>query len=135
MRLLLLVSAIALAGCQSAGRDDTSSHAAGSAMSGNHAMRVGQSLALPDGSQLTYVRVVADSRCPPDVQCIRAGDADIELRWVPAVGTAMNAVLNSDPRNLQQAPNAARLGTWHVALKSLDWQSPPAAIVSVSSAD
>lgn len=133
MRLLLLAAVIALTGCQSAGNGSTSSRAATG--QGDHVLHVGQSLVLPDDSQLTYVRLVADSRCPPDVQCIRAGDADIELRWTPTAGTASTAVLNSDPRNLQQAPNAARLGTWQVALKSLDWQTPPAATVSVSSAD
>ena len=133
MRLLLLAAVIALTSCQSTGNASTSSGAV--SVPGDYALRVGQSLMLADGSLLTYVRVVADSRCRPDVQCIRAGDADIKLRWKPAAADPLTAVLNSDPRNLQQAPNTARFGDWQVALKSLDWQIPPTATLSISSAN
>ncbi len=132
MRSLLLAFAVAFAGCQSPGGNGApASSAAAVNVPGDHALRVGQSLTLPDRSTLTYARLVADSRCRPDVQCIRAGDADIELRWTPASGTAATAVLNSDPGNLQQAPNSSRFGTWQVALKALDWKEPPTATLSI----
>lgn len=125
MRLLIFVSMMTLAACQSSG------HPQSVDVPGEHTLDLEQSLPLPDGSTLTYVRVVADSRCRPDVQCIRAGDADIELRWNPTSGEAQLAPLNSDPRNQQQAPNAVQFGHWQVALKKLDWQTPPAATVSI----
>ena len=42
-------------------------------------LTVGASAKLVNWS-LTFVRVVSDSRCPPKVQCVWAGDAIIELR-------------------------------------------------------
>lgn len=33
-----------------------------------------------DGVQITFVGVGQDSRCPPDVQCIWEGDAEVRLR-------------------------------------------------------
>lgn len=36
-------------------------------------------IAVVDGVQITFVRVGQDSRCPPDVQCIWAGDAEVKL--------------------------------------------------------
>jgi len=41
----------------------------------------GESVMLGDSSRLRYVRVVADSRCPPGAQCVWAGDAELELEW------------------------------------------------------
>lgn len=135
MRSLLLAFAVAFAGCQSPGGNGApASSGAAVNIPGDHALRVGQSLTLPDRSTLAYIRLVADSRCRPDVQCIRAGDADIELRWNPAAGTPATAVLNSDPANLQKAPNAARFGRWQVTLKALDWKEPPTATLSITRA-
>lgn len=138
MRFLFAAAAILLAGllagCQSPGGAGGTPGSPGAGVPGDHSLRIGQSLTLPDRSTLTYVRVVADSRCRPDVQCIRAGDADIEFRWSPATGSSQSTVLNSDPRNQQQAPNSARLGPWQVALKGLDWQQPPQATVTITSA-
>ena len=138
MHRWLLAFVVAVAGCQSpgdGGAASPSSQRPEAAIPGDHVLRVGQSLALPDGSTLTYTRLAADSRCRPDVQCIRAGDADLELRWQPRTGTALTVVLNSDPRNLQQAPNAAVFGSWRVALAALDWSRPPVATLVIGTAD
>ena len=43
------------------------------------ALKVGASAKLVNWS-MTFVRVVSDSRCPPQVQCVWAGDAMVELR-------------------------------------------------------
>ena len=43
------------------------------------ALKIGASAKLVNWS-VTFVRVVSDSRCPPQVQCVWAGDAMIELR-------------------------------------------------------
>ena len=99
---------------------------------GQHHLAVGDAVPLPDGSRLGYVRLVADSRCRPGVQCIRAGDADIELRWQPAGRDAVVATLNSDPRNRQQAPNQVEFGLWQVRLQSLDWSTPPVAALDIA---
>ena len=46
----------------------------------------GATVALPGEGALRYVRVVNDSRCLPDVQCIWAGDAEVAFEWRPAQG-------------------------------------------------
>lgn len=42
-------------------------------------LKPGQSANVAASTQLHYVRMVNDSRCPPDVQCIWAGEVTIEL--------------------------------------------------------
>ena len=42
-------------------------------------LKIGASARLVNWS-LTFVRVVSDSRCPPQVDCVWAGDAIVELR-------------------------------------------------------
>lgn len=133
MRFFLFAATLMLAACQAVGGHDAASPSTHTvAVPGDHVVKPGQSLTLPDRSTLTYVRVVADSRCRPEVQCIRAGDADIQLQWISAAGITLGAALNSDPRNQQQAPSSTRFGPWQVALASLDWQTPPAATVSIT---
>jgi hypothetical protein len=48
-------------------------------------LRPGEQASLAGGS-LRYLRLVNDSRCAPDVQCVWAGDAEIALQWTPAGG-------------------------------------------------
>lgn len=43
------------------------------------ALKIGASAKLVNWS-VTFVRVVSDSRCPPNVDCVWAGDAVVELR-------------------------------------------------------
>ncbi|TKR32862.1 hypothetical protein FCE95_00565 [Luteimonas gilva] len=45
------------------------------------AMSPGQTVALPDRGTLRYVGVKSDSRCPPDRQCVWAGDAEVAFEW------------------------------------------------------
>lgn len=53
---------------------------AGNATSGKTAvLKLGQSASLDASTTLRYVRLVSDSRCPVDAQCIWAGEATIEL--------------------------------------------------------
>jgi hypothetical protein len=40
-------------------------------------MRPGEHVTLPDRSELRYVELVTDSRCPPEVRCVWAGDAEV----------------------------------------------------------
>jgi hypothetical protein len=43
-------------------------------------LKVGQSVSIAaEGLNLRFDAVVSDSRCPSDVQCIRAGEAEVRL--------------------------------------------------------
>ena len=64
-------------------------------------MHTGETVTLADHSALRYVRLVNDSRCPPGVQCIWAGDAEVAFEWTPANGAADAFSLHTgkDPRS------------------------------------
>ena len=52
----------------------------------------GSAASVADASRLQYVRLVNDSRCPLDRQCVWAGDAIVALEWTPASGAAESCV-------------------------------------------
>ena len=83
--------------------------------SGTVALLPGESASLPDGL-LRYVRLVGDSRCPPDVQCVWAGDASIELEWRPGTGASRTLTLHLNP---QAGPDRAALDGRSVAFTAL----------------
>ena len=64
-------------------------------------MAVGEEVVLPDDSRLRYLRLVTDSRCPPDVNCVWAGDAIVEFSWVAASGATQTFELHTglEPRS------------------------------------
>ncbi len=86
VRLVLLVALVlplAAAGCAS-----SETAAAPPSADGAHVARpdAGEPFRLPlgetttrDGHRVRFAEVVDDSRCPADVQCIRAGEAHIQL--------------------------------------------------------
>lgn len=88
----------------------------------------GQRITLPDDATLRYLQVTADSRCPPDVQCIRAGDADVAFEFVPASGAPISIILNTP-----EAPNAP-IGDWQLRLLALEFGQAPRATVQVDTA-
>lgn len=88
----------------------------------------GQQAVLPDDATLTYVNVAADSRCPPKVQCIRAGDADVVFEHRPAGGDARRLTLN-----LPEAPSAP-LGGFTLRILALEFGERPKATVQVDPA-
>lgn len=45
------------------------------------AMSSGERVGLAGAGTLHYVRVTNDSRCPPDRQCVWAGDAEVVFEW------------------------------------------------------
>lgn len=51
---------------------------------------------LSGGRSLTLVEVTADSRCPADVQCIRAGEASLVFAWATP-GTAQRVPMMASP--------------------------------------
>lgn len=91
-------------------------------------MSPGQQIALPDGATLRYVEVAADSRCPPDVQCIRAGDADVVFEFAEAAQPARRVTVNTDP------PATATIGQWQLRLLALEFGESPKATVQIDPA-
>ncbi len=130
----LLLSALlplSLAACASgtAGEAGPASAAASVTDATPFTLQPGQSATLADASRLQYLRLLEDSRCPPDVQCVWAGDAVISLQWTPASGGAQEFKLHSglDPRS--QA-----VGARTVTLQSLARGEQPEATLQVDTA-
>jgi hypothetical protein len=92
-------------------------------------MQAGQTVTLADNSRLRYVRVVNDSRCPPDVQCVWAGDAIVAFEWSPAGGTAQGFELHTGLE-----PRSHAIGARQLVLKSLARGAEPAAELRVDAA-
>jgi hypothetical protein len=92
------------------------------AAAGEFSMQAGSASALPDHSTLRYLRLVDDSRCAPDVQCIWAGDAEIEMQWTPATGHSQAFRLHTGKPPREQA-----LGAYRVTLLSLERGPAPRA--------
>lgn len=65
-------------------------------------LRPGEQASLAGGS-LRYLRLVNDSRCAPDVQCIWAGDAEIAVEWTPAGGAPRTFSLHTGVEPRRQA--------------------------------
>jgi hypothetical protein len=91
-------------------------------------MALGESVRLSDGATLQFVRVAQDSRCPPDVQCIRAGDADIEFRFTPVGGAASTVT-----PNLPEAP-VKKIGAWQLTVQALGFEAPAAVTLRIDAA-
>ena len=72
-------------------------------------MHAGERVTFADSSALRYVRVTNDSRCPPGVQCIWAGDAEVAFEWTAGSGavTAFSLHTGKDPK--QQVLGERRL--------------------------
>ena len=102
-RFLALALLTILSGCASSGAmtPDQDFH-----------LSVGQQVALPDGSTLRYAGIANDSRCPPDVQCVRAGDADVLFDHARQ-GSMHRVTLNTE--RLRATP----IGAWQLQLIDL----------------
>ncbi|MFN2238471.1 MAG: hypothetical protein ABR524_03685 [Thermoanaerobaculia bacterium] len=75
-------------------------------------LSVAESAALPGEGLLEFAQVVADSRCPVDVQCVWAGDAVVALRASDVNDSASLRLHTGGPRS-------ASFGTWEVELVEL----------------
>jgi hypothetical protein len=102
-RFLVLGVFAALAGCASGD---------GIVAGRRFAMNAGQQVALPDASTLRYAGTANDSRCPPGVQCIRAGDADVLFDHA-VHGSIARITLNTE------RTRSAVVGTWRLGLVEL----------------
>ena len=87
----------------------------------------GEGVQVADAGTLHYERLVNDSRCPPDVQCIWAGDAEVAFTWT-STGAA------AEPFSLHTKPDAGThpLGNGRqVRLLSLPRGEAPVATLQV----
>jgi hypothetical protein len=94
------------------------------------ALRPGESVAVAESGTLRYERLVNDSRCRPDVQCIWAGDAEVAFTWIPNGATP-------DAFSLHTRPNAGlhALGPGRqLRLLSLERGDAPTATLQVDTA-
>ncbi|MCL1634089.1 hypothetical protein M2650_05515 [Luteimonas sp. SX5] len=80
---LLISTALAAAalGCTSTTAAGENSGARSVPVAQTFAMKPGESVALAGNGQLKYVGVKNDSRCPPERQCVWAGDAEVTFEW------------------------------------------------------
>ena len=92
-------------------------------------MSPGQQIGLPGGATLRYLEVTADSRCPPGVQCIHAGSADVAFQFTdvswPAGQAARRITVNTE------LPATATIGRWQLQLISLAFGDQPRATVQI----
>lgn len=95
-------------------------------------MAPGARVMLADRSQLRYLRLVADSRCPPGVQCIRAGDAEVALQWT-APGGALQEFSLKTPAPAQA--QARDLGARRLTLVALARGDAPRAQLRIDAID
>ncbi|UHQ24676.1 hypothetical protein LVB77_08300 [Lysobacter sp. 5GHs7-4] len=117
-----LLSLTALSACASGGAGTTG----GDGLEAT--LKPGEQVTLSDRSRLRYVGVSNDSRCPPKVQCIRAGDADAHFEFEAAGAAAQTLVFNTE--------RATRLnaGAWTIELTALSQGDAPTATVKVGAA-
>jgi hypothetical protein len=93
-------------------------------------LRVGEAAAVEHVGALRYDRLVNDSRCRPDVQCIWAGDAELALEWTSATGAVETFSLHTKP-----GATTHPLGPAHaVRLLSLERGDVPAVTLQVDPA-
>jgi hypothetical protein len=115
-RLLALGVLAMLTGCASGGAVSTGQ---------DFGMASGQRVSLPDASTLRYAGIANDSRCPPDVQCIRAGDADVLFDYAAVGHTPGRVTLNTE------RTRSAVIGNWQLQLVDLASDEAPRATVRI----
>lgn len=118
--LSLLLLGAGLAGCA------TGDAAAPATPGQSVTLQPGERIELPQQASLRYVEVTADSRCPPGVQCIRAGDAEVAFEFTPAGAAGPQAVRLNMPERTSTA-----VGDWQLQLLSLEFGDAPAATVRI----
>lgn len=117
--VLLSIAAMTLPGCRGASAMRTPAP-----IGQPIRMAPGQQIAMPDGATLGYLRVAADSRCPPGVQCIHAGDADVVFEFAEAPQVPRRITVNTDrPITL--------IGKWQLRLLALAFGESPGVTVQI----
>ena len=90
-------------------------------------LRPGDTATLAGGGTLRYERLVNDSRCRPDVQCIWAGDAEVAFAWTPPGKVTEHFSLHTKPEGGVHPLDAGR----RLRLVSLARGDAPAATLQV----
>lgn len=83
---------------------------------------------LPGGRTLALVDVTADSRCPTDVQCIWAGEANLVFEWTRPGTTQRVPVVVSPTRGSTELPGG-------VTLRALELTPTPTSGRTLTAAD
>lgn len=91
-------------------------------------MAPGQQIMLADGVTLRYLKVEADSRCPPGVQCIWAGVADVVFEFNDKQKASHRVTVNTAP------PATAAIGKWQLRVLALAFGAAPKATVQIDTA-
>lgn len=122
MRVQIALLTLTLAACAGAGADAARVMVPGQPQS----LAPGEQAALPSGGRLRFVEVRDDSRCPPGVQCVHAGEATVvfELHAPPAAPARLTL-------STARLPAAADAGAWRLTLLDLGSGSAPLAQVAV----
>lgn len=89
-------------------------------------MGAGEQVSLGGLGMLRYEKLVGDSRCPPDVQCIWAGDAEVQFSWTPNDGEAESFSLHTGAE-----PRSRSLAGYVLELKSLGRGDDPRAALKL----
>jgi hypothetical protein len=113
LRITGLAALALLSGCATDGAVVTGS---------DFTMSAGEQVSLPDASRLRYIGIANDSRCPPDVTCIRAGDADVLFDHAAAGSAPSRIALNTE------RTRSAALGKWQLQLVGLASRGTPPAV-------
>lgn len=120
-----------LAGCAATPGSDDATASEGAAVSneGRFQLGLGESKRLADRSTLSYTGLIDDSRCPPNVQCVWEGNAEIALQWrAPGKGT-QDIRLHTSPRGGSQSTT---IGGQVLTLVSLERGIAPKATLELS---
>lgn len=66
------------------------------------ALEIGESVTFePAGTEVTFLRLVGDSRCPIGVTCVWEGDAEVEVRVITEAGqSTVRLHTTLDPRSV-----------------------------------
>lgn len=104
-RLVVPALAVALAGCSRATTAPPSSQRVEAAVPFQLALGQSAGVAL-SSSRIEFSRVVEDSRCARNVQCVWAGDAKVEVRVMSGTNpTAAELLSLTPPRNEARVGN------------------------------
>jgi hypothetical protein len=87
--LLVLLAIVAVAGCWNPTSPDA-------VVGEPFDLKVGATATLADGLRIKFDRVTADSRCPSDVQCVRAGEAIIAVSLATSNGGPETREMRTD---------------------------------------
>lgn len=89
-------------------------------------MGAGEEVSLGVKGMLRFDRLVGDSRCKPDVQCVWAGDAEIRFDWTPKGGETESFSLHTGVE-----PRSHALAGYVLQLKSLGRGGDPRAALKL----